>query len=71
MLNQRIVKYRVVRFYKDHDIRRRILKRNLSIWEAQSHCQNPETSSSTALGSTPRRRTRKLGEWFDGYEEER
>ena len=39
--------------------------------QAQAHCSDPETSSSTAKGKVPRARTRRVGAWFDGYEEAR
>ncbi len=61
--------YRIVRFYEDAGIRRRIIEDRLTEAEAQAHCSDPETSSSTATNATARRRTRQLGRWFDGYEE--
>lgn len=60
--------YRIIRFYRDHYPRRRIIERGLTLDEAQTHCGNPETSSSTCTTSTGKRRTRQLGPWFDGYE---
>lgn len=62
--------YRVVRFYESAAIRRRIIATGLTLDEAQAHCQDPETSSSTATGKVAKARTRRLGRWFDGYEEE-
>ena len=45
--------YKIIRFYAS--VRRGdIIKRNLTLEEAQAHCRNPLT--------------RKEGEWFDGYE---
>ena len=41
----------------------------LTLEEAQAHCSNPETSSSTCQRATNVRRTRERGEWFDGYTE--
>ena len=63
--------YNIIRFYRDSPIRRRIIKTGLTLDEAQAHCKDPETSSSTAKGSWARRRTRLYGAWFDGYEEAR
>jgi hypothetical protein len=64
--------YTIVRFYKDHPtLRRRVIQRGLTLEQAQAHCKDPETSSSTAKGSWARRRTRLYGAWFDGYEEAR
>ncbi len=56
--------------YKDAGIRRRTLKRGLTLIQARVHCSDPETSSSTATGSSVVARTRRLGDWFDGYESE-
>jgi hypothetical protein len=61
--------YKIVRFYRDDDSRRRVIKRGLTLEEAQAHCQDPETSSSTATSYPARRRTECFGPWFDGYEE--
>lgn len=61
--------YNVVRFYKDARVRRRVLLERVTLEEAQAHCSSPETSSSTCTNSVGRARTRRLGAWFDGYEE--
>jgi len=63
-------RYRIVRFYKDAAINRRVIATGLTLAEAQAHCKDPETSSSTATGKVARARTRRVGDWFDGYEEE-
>lgn len=63
--------YRIIRLYQNPDLRKRVVKRGLTFAEAQAHCQDPETSSSTATSSRGKSRTRELGPWFDGYEEER
>jgi len=49
--------YKIVRFYAPH-LRRQsqTLHTNLTLKEAQKHCNDPKT--------------RKDGEWFDGYTEE-
>ncbi len=44
-----------------------IIARQLTLEEAQAHCKNPETSSSTATTAASRRRTARLGPWFDGW----
>jgi hypothetical protein len=41
------------------------VKGGLTLEEAQDHCKDPETSSSTA--SSP---DMSKGPWFDGYDEE-
>lgn len=61
--------YKIVRMYQgDHP--RRTIKTGLTLDEAQAHCQDPETSSSTATSAAAKRRTRLMGPWFDGYEQE-
>lgn len=46
--------YKIVRFYKS-GTRPRIIRRGLSLKEAQEHCQDPSTFTS---------------KWFDRYQEE-
>lgn len=60
--------YKIVRFFERGG--RRIIARRMTLEEAQAWCSNPETSSSTATSSTAKRRTARLGRWFDGYTEE-
>lgn len=61
--------YNIERHYKDapSGIKRRILERNVTLEEAQAHCKDPETSSSTATKRSAVRRTKILGAWFDGF----
>lgn len=61
--------YKIVRMYQGNTPSRTI-ERGLTLEEAQAHCKDPETSSSTATSPTARARTRKHGPWFDGYEAE-
>jgi hypothetical protein len=58
-----MTKYKVYRFYRDHD--RRTIKHNLTLAEAQTHCQDPETSSDTC--SDLALANERSGFWFDGY----
>ena len=44
--------YRIVRHYSDGRPSK-VIKKNLSLKEAQEHCNDP--------------RTKKEGKWFDGY----
>jgi hypothetical protein len=60
--------YRIVRFFRT--AQRRTVRRGLTLAEAQQHCQDRETSSTTATGLKARQRTERHGEWFDGYEAE-
>jgi len=62
--------YRIVRFFKKGQPSRRIIKRGLTLEEAQEHCRDPETSSSTCKKSVGTRRTASVGDWFDGYEKD-
>ena len=63
--------YKIVRMFFNDDTPTKTIKTGLTLEEAQSHCQDPETSSSTCEGSDGIERTNKLGKWFDGYEDER
>jgi len=60
--------YNIVRFYAN-SYRHRIIRERVTLEEAQRYCSDPETSSSTATSAAARRRTRRIGLWFDGYEE--
>ncbi len=62
--------YKIVRMFFN-DVPSKIIKTGLTLERAQSHCQDPETSSSTCEGITGIERTDKYGPWFDGYEEEK
>ena len=56
--------YKIVRFYFKGG--KRTIDRGLTLEEAQNHCKDPQTSSSTAKGKD--RYTASKGPWFDGYE---
>lgn len=59
--------YRITRHYFNDDVPNRTIKRGLTLEQAQAHCNDPETSSSTCTSYEGRRRTERLGPWFDGY----
>ena len=63
--------YRIVRLFFDRERNpaRRVIKTGLTLEEAQAHCNDPETSSSTCKSARCLRYTKQHGEWFDGYEE--
>lgn len=57
--------YQIIRFYWDesHPDHRKVVKRGLSLEEAQAHCQRDDTHEMDPKTG--------LAVWFDGYEEER
>ena len=61
--------YQIVRFYQNARPNRQVIKRGLTLEQARKHCKDPETSSRTATGAEAVDRTRRLGNWFDGYEQ--
>lgn len=63
--------YRIIRFYESANIRRRIIDTGLTLEQAKAHCSDPETSSSTCIKAAGKARTKRLGRWFDGYEQAR
>lgn len=60
--------YKIVRMYFRGG--RRTIETGLTLEEAQAHCADPETSSSTCTKSAGKARTKRMGMWFDGYERE-
>lgn len=63
--------YRIVRFYRTAGIKRRTIMTGLTLEEAQAHCRDPQTSSSTCTNKTGKDRKSRVGDWFDAYEEAR
>ena len=61
-------RYKIVRGYFRGG--RRTIATGLTLAEAQAHCQDPETSSRTCTKAAGKARTRRMGPWFDGYEED-
>lgn len=59
-------RYKIVRHYFKGG--KRVIRRGLTLEQAQAHCQSPETSSTTCTTSAGRKRTRTRGPWFDGYD---
>jgi len=58
--------YKIIRLYQNHT--KRVIRRGLTLQEAQEHCSNPETSSRTCTKSKNIARTKRMGPWFDGYD---
>ena len=48
----------------------KVIKKGLTLEEAQNHINDPETSSSTCEGKESMEYTKEYGEWFDIYYEE-
>jgi hypothetical protein len=63
--------YKIVRMYYRDASAKRTIKTGLTLDEAQAHCKDPETSSSTCTKSAGINRTKARGPWFDGYEQEK
>ncbi len=60
--------YKIVRnFFQGRHI---TIRRGLSLEEAQKHCKDPETSSTTCKKWRGKHRTKVNGMWFDGYTKE-
>ena len=62
--------YYIVRGFRDHPEKRQVIATGLTLEEAQEHCRDPETSSSTATSAEATALTDEYGPWFDGYESE-
>jgi hypothetical protein len=62
--------YKIERLFFNDDVQTKTIKTGLTLERAQSHCRDPETSSSTCEGITGIERTDKYGPWFDSYTEE-
>ena len=58
--------YKIVRIYRDRDTRTTIAK-GLTLEQAQAHCSDINTSSSTAYTTSALKRTKRYGPWFDFY----
>lgn len=63
--------YRIIRHYAPGSKKDKCtIKTGLTLEQAQAHCKDPETSSSTATGEKARGHTKLYGDWFDGYTKE-
>ena len=61
--------YKIVRFFLSGR-KPRCIKRDLTFEQAQAHCANLETSSSTATKARAKTYTDRYGPWFDGCAED-
>lgn len=60
--------YKIIRHYQLGD--NETIRTGLTLEQAQTHCQDPETSSSTCTTQDGFHRTDTYGPWFDGYSSE-
>jgi hypothetical protein len=51
-----MIKYKIIRFYQDSKKVSKVIKRNLTLKEAQTWCKREDTH--------------KVGVWFDGYQKQ-
>lgn len=63
------MRYEIVRHYQRTNSNR-VIQRGLTLEQAQAHCANPETSSSTCTSAERIRYTNRVGRWFDEYRAE-
>lgn len=61
--------YKIIRFFFK-STRKPVIKTGLTLEQAEEHCRDPETSSTTATSPQAIERTLKEGPWFDGYTKE-
>jgi len=62
-----VVMYKIIRFYYNREGYRKTIKKGLTLEQAQAHCNDPETSSSTCKLPANVRRTKIQGAWFDAW----
>lgn len=62
--------FEIHRHYQSEDWVTETIETGLTLEEAQAHCSDPETSSSTCTEPENVARTEERGPWFDGYTEE-
>ncbi len=58
-------RYKIVRFFQNRP--KRTIYTGMTLEQAQEHCKDPETSSKTCTKAAGKARTRRYGQWFDGY----
>ena len=61
--------YKIIRSFRDQGVDPMVC-RGLTLEQAQAHCRDPQTHSSTCTTEEGRLLTERHGPWFDGYEEE-
>ena len=61
--------YQITRRFRDDSCNNYTVDEGLTLAEAQEHCSDPDTSSSTC-GPEGDALTEEKGPWFDSYDEE-
>lgn len=61
--------YKIVRFFADHPTKETI-ETGLTLEQVQKHCSDPESSSRKCTNIEGHARTKKRGDWFDGWHKE-
>jgi hypothetical protein len=62
-------RYDIIRFYFNKgNTTQEVVREDVTLQDAQAHCKDPESSSSTCTMDDGTARTAERGEWFDGYE---
>ena len=71
MIKQFEPMYAIIRMYWNGGNwkQRRISKYPVTLKKAQEHCNDPETSSKTCTNYVGKARTKRLGAWFDCYDD--
>lgn len=69
-MNAGMSTYKVIRFFREDSSLNHVVFTGMTLEEAQLHCNDPETSSSTAIGKETTAITEEFGDWFDGWTEE-
>lgn len=60
-------RYKIVRMFRDGHPSK-VIRRGLTLKQAQRHCSDKETSSSTCTTAEGKALTETCGPWFDGFE---
>jgi hypothetical protein len=63
------VRYQIFRCYQMDEKETEVIMSGLTLFEAQEHCKDKETSSRTCTSFEGRMRTAEHGHWFEGYRE--
>jgi hypothetical protein len=62
--------YKIVRHFQNESLENKTIYEGMTLEEAKAHCNDPESSSRSCTSAEGRARTKKFGNWFDGYTEE-